>query len=46
MDSHSEDKGIIHTTSYSQVRFIEKFLGGKNRRRLISTDPEIPRDMR
>ena len=37
MDSHSEDKGIIHTTSYSQVRFIEKFLGGKNRRRLIST---------
>ena len=23
MDLHSEDKGIIHTTSYTQVRFIE-----------------------
>ena len=44
MDLHSEDKGIIHTTSYTQVRFIEKLLSGKNRRRLISTDPEIPRD--
>ena len=44
MDLHSNDKGIIHTTSYTQVRFIEKLLSGKNRRRLISTDPEIPRD--
>jgi ATP-dependent DNA helicase DinG len=44
MDLHSKDKGIIHTTSYTQVRFIEKLLSGKNRRRLISTDPEIPRD--
>ena len=44
MDLHSNDKGIIHTTSYTQVRFIENFLTGKNRKRLISTDPEIPRD--
>ncbi len=44
MDLHSNDKGIIHTTSYTQVRFIENFLTGKNRSRLISTDPQIPRD--
>jgi ATP-dependent DNA helicase DinG len=44
MDLHSNDKGIIHTTSYTQIRFIENFLTGKNRRRLISTDPQIPRD--
>ena len=35
MDLHSNDKGIIHTTSYTQVRFIENFLTGKNRKRLI-----------
>ena len=44
MDLHSNDKGIIHTTSYAQVRFIERLVSGENRRRLISTDPEIPRD--
>jgi ATP-dependent DNA helicase DinG len=44
MDLHSNDKGIIHTTSYAQVRFIERLLSRENRRRLISTDPEIPRD--
>ena len=44
MDLHANDKGIIHTTSYAQVRFIERFLSRKNRMRLISTDPEIPRE--
>ena len=44
MNVHSNDKGIIHTTSYAQVRFIERLLSRENRRRLISTDPEIPRD--
>ncbi|MGA9745210.1 MAG: ATP-dependent DNA helicase [Nitrososphaeraceae archaeon] len=44
MDLHSNDKGIIHTTSYAQVRFIERLLSRENKRRLISTDPEIPRD--
>ena len=41
---HSNDKGIIHTTWSTQVRFIENFLTGKNRRRLIGPDPQIPRD--
>lgn len=44
MDRHANDKGIIHTTSYAQVRFIERFLSTKNRMRLISTDPEVPRE--
>lgn len=44
MDLHVNDKGIIHTTSYAQVRFIERLLSKKNRVRLISTDPQIPRD--
>ena len=44
MHYHANEKGIIHTTSYSQVRFIESFLSDRNRNRLISTDPEIPRD--
>jgi hypothetical protein len=33
-------QGIIHATSYAQVRFIERFLSAKNRMRLISTDSE------
>lgn len=41
---HANDKGIIHTTSYAQVRFIEKLLSTENRNRLISTSPEIPRE--
>src|SRR5574341_1421708 len=44
MSNHANDKGIIHTTSYAQVRFIEKLLSKENRNRLISTDPEIPRE--
>lgn len=44
MTFHANDKGIIHTTSYAQVRFIEKLLSPENRNRLISTNPEIPRE--
>jgi Rad3-related DNA helicase len=44
MSRHANEKGIIHTTSYAQVRFIEKLLSAENRDRLISTDPEIPRE--
>jgi len=38
MSKHKDEKGIIHTTSYAQLEFIEKFLSLKNRRRLISTE--------
>ena len=44
MDYHSNEKGVIHTTSYSQVNFIKSLLSDKNLRRLTITDPEIPRD--
>lgn len=40
MSLHHNDKGIIHCTSYAQVRFIEKFISRQNGRRLILTDPE------
>jgi ATP-dependent DNA helicase DinG len=44
MNMHANEKGIIHTTSYKQVEFIRHFLSKENKRRLISTNPEIPRD--
>jgi ATP-dependent DNA helicase DinG len=44
MHIHSNDKGIIHTTSYEQLNFIKENLSKLNSRRLILTDPEIERD--
>jgi ATP-dependent DNA helicase DinG len=44
MHVHSNDKGIIHTTSYEQLNFIKENLSKMNSRRLILTDPEIQRD--
>ncbi|MGI0022512.1 MAG: helicase C-terminal domain-containing protein [Nitrososphaeraceae archaeon] len=44
MHIHSNDKGIIHTTSYEQINFIKENLSKMNSRRLILTDPEIQRD--
>ena len=44
MSTHKNDKGIIHTTSYEQVRFIQKYISKDNRVRLINTDPEKPRE--
>jgi ATP-dependent DNA helicase DinG len=41
---HSNDKGIIHTSSYEQLNFIKENLSIMNSRRLILTDPEIERD--
>jgi Rad3-related DNA helicase len=41
---HSNDKGIIHTSSYEQLNFIKDNLSKANSRRLILTDPEIERD--
>jgi Rad3-related DNA helicase len=43
--SHYKDKkGIIHCTSYSQLKFIRDGLSADNRRRLLETDPEKERD--
>ena len=44
MHIHSNDKGIIHTSSYEQLNFIKENLSKMNSRRLILTDPEIERD--
>lgn len=41
---HKNDNGIIHTTSYEQVRFIQKYISPDNRLRLIYIDPEKPRE--
>jgi Rad3-related DNA helicase len=39
MGVHKNEKGIIHTTSYTQLRFIEDNISKENLRRLIHTDP-------
>ena len=44
MTRHKNDKGIIRTTSYEQLNFIEENVSEANRCRLLVTDPEIERD--
>ena len=44
MTLHRNYKGIILTTSYKQVNFIKENISEINKRRLLQTDPEIPRD--
>jgi hypothetical protein len=44
MTLHKNHKGIIHTTSYEQVNFIKQNISEINKRRLLQTDPDIPRD--
>ena len=41
---HRNDKGIIHTTSYQQLRFIKDNISGDNSQRLLVTDPNIRRE--
>ncbi|MGH9975716.1 MAG: helicase C-terminal domain-containing protein [Nitrososphaeraceae archaeon] len=38
------NKGILHTTSYFQIRFIIRNLSEQNANRLILTDPHIQRE--
>jgi ATP-dependent DNA helicase DinG len=44
MTLYRNDKGIIHTTTYEQVNFIKQNISEINKRRLLQTDPDIPRD--
>ncbi len=44
MTLHKSHKGIIHTTSYEQLNFIRENISQPNVRRLLITDPEVPRD--
>jgi Rad3-related DNA helicase len=41
---HKNDKGIIHTTSYSQVQFIKNNLSKANLSRLVETNPKFDRN--
>jgi ATP-dependent DNA helicase DinG len=41
---HKNDKGIIHTTSYSQLQFIKNNISKDNSSRLIETNPKIDRN--
>jgi ATP-dependent DNA helicase DinG len=44
MTLHKNHKGIIHTTSYKQLNFIKENISQTNKRRLLRTDPKVPRD--
>ena len=43
MSIHMNEKGIIHTTSYSQLQFIKDNISRKNASRLIETGPKFDR---
>jgi Rad3-related DNA helicase len=41
---HKKDKGIIHTTSYSQLQFIKNNISKENSSRLIESNPKVDRN--
>ncbi len=43
MSMHKNEKGIIHTTSYSQLQFIKDHVSKENKDRLIETGSSIDR---
>ncbi|MDA4123265.1 MAG: DEAD/DEAH box helicase family protein [Thaumarchaeota archaeon] len=45
MDRHSNERGVIHTTSYQQVNLIMSRVSEKNRARLITTDGGFERSV-
>jgi ATP-dependent DNA helicase DinG len=44
MSIHKNEKGIIHTTSYSQLQFIRDNISRENATRLIETGPKFDRN--
>lgn len=44
MTFHKDQKGIIHTTSYTQLNFIKQNISESNRRRLLETNPDVERN--
>jgi Rad3-related DNA helicase len=44
MTTHKKEKGIIHTTSYSQLRFIKENINKENAIRLIETGSKFDRN--
>ena len=44
MTHYKDYNGIIHLTSHEQSRWVRDNISIPNRRRLLETDPEVPRD--
>jgi ATP-dependent DNA helicase DinG len=44
MTTHKNEKGIIHTTSYSQLRFIKENISKENAIRLVETGSKLDRN--
>ncbi len=43
MDRHADERGVIHTTNYSQVNYIIEHVSDENRRRLVTTQGSMAR---
>jgi len=45
MDRHANERGIVHTTSYTQARYIVGHVSEPNRKRLINTEGSFDRSI-
>ena len=43
MDRHANDRGVIHTTNYSQVSYIMEHVSEQNKKRLVTTQGSLAR---
>jgi len=43
MDRHASERGVIHTTNYSQVNYIMEHVSEQNRKRLVTTQGSMAR---
>lgn len=45
MDHHARERGVVHTTSYLQARYIVQHVSERNRKRLLATEGSFDRSM-
>ncbi|HEY4699140.1 MAG TPA: helicase C-terminal domain-containing protein [Nitrososphaerales archaeon] len=45
MQTHSNERGVIHTTSYMQARYISEHVSENNRKRLINTEETFDKSL-
>jgi len=45
MDSHADERGVIHTTSYMQARYISQHVSEQNKKRLVNTEGSFDRSL-
>jgi len=43
MDRHANERGVVHTTNYSQVSYIMEHVSEQNRKRLVTTQGSMDR---